>query len=62
MKAYEFPAQRLAHAKAYRNTLWRIRTNKREDARIAELVSWCTAVCEGDPKAGAALAVEAIWS
>ena len=63
MKACEFPpAQRLTRAKAYRDRLWCICRRQREDARIAELVSYCTALCQGDAQAGGALAAEAIWS
>lgn len=55
-------AERMRRATAYRDTLWRTQPYRREDARIAELVSYCTALCGGDARAGGALAMEAIWS
>jgi hypothetical protein len=39
-----------------------MRRRQRENTRIAELVSYCTALCDGDVQAGGALATEVIWS
>lgn len=58
-----FPsAERLKRAQAFRERLWKLRLSEPEDDRIDELVTYCTALCGGDTKAGGSLATEAIWS
>ena len=54
--------EHLKRATAYRNRLWSMWLGQREDRRVAELASYCTALCGGDATAGEALATEAIWS
>jgi len=59
---HHVPAEHLKRATAYRNRLWSMLLGQREDRRVAELASYCTALCGGDAKAGEALATEAMWS
>ena len=55
-------AERLARARQCRNHLWTVRLDSHEDTRIRRLIAYCTAVCDGDAKAGRSLAAEAMWS
>jgi hypothetical protein len=55
-------AERLSQARAHRDVLWGACQSWNEDARIAHLAGFCTALCGGDVTLGRALATEAIWS
>ena len=58
MQRYEM----LARARAHRDLLWNACLSWKEDARIDNLVAFCTKLCGGDREAGAWLATETIWS
>ena len=54
-------AHALERAAARREFLWRACAAWDEEVRLESLLTYCTALCGGDAKAGRQLAAEAIW-